>query len=220
MGTPAASALETIPENARAALPAIFPPRAAGGEMRGTTQVLDPNLIGCEKIVALFLDREMDAEFGVNQIADHQRPGGGGSLERLHGSIAKIGVRKKNVEQNVGIDGGDHLPRMSSMKSSTEGYPRSPRLPPQWPFHLSRSSLFGALVKMIEPCSTWNSTSEFGPSPNWSRMSFGIVTWPRSPTLILLSMDRYSYLIKPPDGPSVQPYPALLPDAEDPKSRL
>src|ERR1019366_7684210 len=40
----------------------------------------------------------------------------------------------------------------------------------------------------MEPPTTRNSTSVSGPRPNWSRMSFGIVTCPRSTILILKSM--------------------------------
>src|SRR4051794_18481254 len=46
----------------------------------------------------------------------------------------------------------------------------------------------------MEPSTTWNSTSVSGPMPKRSRISLGIVTWPRSPSLMLFSMNRSSYL--------------------------
>src|SRR5271163_1893811 len=42
---------------------------------------------------------------------------------------------------------------------------------------------------MIEPPTTWNSTSVSGPRPNCSRIFFGMVTCPRSPIFMLLQYD-------------------------------
>jgi hypothetical protein len=45
-----------------------------------------------------------------------------------------------------------------------------------------------AFLRTIDPLTTSKLTSAFGRMSNFSRMSFGMVTWPRSPTFIFYSM--------------------------------
>src|SRR5262249_52914238 len=109
-------------------------------------------------------------------------------LKSIGGCFIELLVRKQDVKENIGVDGGNHLPRTSSMNLSTDEYPSFAKESPQRPFHLTRLSFLGALFSMIKPLTTQNSTSVSGPRPNCSRMSLGIVTWPRSPIFIFPSM--------------------------------
>src|SRR5258708_12403542 len=81
------------------------------------------------------------------------------------------------------------------MNLSTDLYPSFSKLFLEYPFHFLRLSFDDAFFSWMAPLTTTNSTSVSGPSPNSSRISFGIVTWPRSPIFILLSMYQESYSV-------------------------
>src|SRR5271168_4284684 len=97
-------------------------------------------------------------------------------------------VRHQNIQQDIRVDGRNHRPRTSSMYLSTDEYPSSVKFFLQRPFHFRKTGSLGAFFKTIERPTTWNSTSVSGASWNRSRISLGMVTWPRSPTFILHSM--------------------------------
>jgi len=175
----------------------IHAPRAARDEVRCPGERLDPNVARRQKLVAFLLLREVNAEFRVHQVADDQGAGTGGPIQGFGGKIAESFVRQEDVEKDVGIDSSDHFgcqrPRTSSINLSTDVYPSSSKLALHRPFHLFRSSFRGAFFRTIEPFRTSNSTSVSGPRPNRVLISFGIVTWPRSPIFILSSMTHNPY---------------------------
>jgi len=152
----------------------------------------------------------MDARVRINQIGRPPKTRLWRKPGALHRGIAKIGVRKRTSSKTLASMGGDHRPRMSSIKLSTEGAqdPRDCRYsgPSTSPDRASSAPF----VKTMEPFSTWNSTSEFCPSPNLSRMSFGIVTLASLTRLSSFSMDRYSFY-QAPSGRARQPVPSDLP---------
>src|ERR1017187_3454575 len=86
------------------------------------------------------------------------------------------------------------------MYLSTEEYPSAVRLSRHLPFHRLSESLAGVFLSTMAPLTRWNSTSEFGWIPNRSRISFGMVTCPRSPTFIFSSMNQNTYLRKQQEG--------------------
>lgn len=79
------------------------------------------------------------------------------------------------------------------MKLATEEWPSFANPFLQWPFHFARFRFLGDFLKTTEPPTARNSTSVSGPRQNRSRISFGIVTWPRSPIFILVSMNHDLY---------------------------
>src|SRR5258708_11943981 len=109
--------------------------------------------------------------------------------------LNELFVEYKNIQKDVRINRRNHHPRTSSMNLSTDLYPSFSKLFLEYPFHFLRLSFDDAFFSWMAPLTTTNSTSVSGPSPNSSRISFGIVTWPRSPIFILLSMYQESYSV-------------------------
>jgi hypothetical protein len=107
-------------------------------------------------------------------------------------AFGKCFVGNQDVQQDIGIDGGDHqLTATNIVHELIDGGVAElckGIFATAAPFRDA-----AAFLRTIEPLTTLNSTSAFGRMPNFSRISFGIVTWPRSPTFIFCSM--YPYFI-------------------------
>ncbi len=74
-----------------------------------------------EKLIELMLRWEMSRQFGIHQVADYQPSGLFGTLERPLRELTERCVRNQDVEQDVGIDCGDHawaFPRSASSRRS------------------------------------------------------------------------------------------------------
>lgn len=71
-------------------------------------QRFNANFIAVEKMVALALRGELDADLGIDDVADNERPGCRRVFYRGCGGVGECFVGDQNVQQDVGIDGGDH----------------------------------------------------------------------------------------------------------------
>lgn len=60
-----------------------------------------------QQCIAFPLRSEMSAKFRIDDIADHQRPALRRRLNTGQGGRKPLGGRDQNIEQNIGVEGGD-----------------------------------------------------------------------------------------------------------------
>jgi hypothetical protein len=117
------------------------------------------------------------SRFGPDHGGCNQRTLGGAPVESSCGSRPILLVRAKDIEQDIGIDRGDHrFPRISEMNASVSKFlPRQPQ---------TRCVGLGsfAFTAISRPRSSVNSSTVPGLTPSRSRNGFGITTCPRSAT--------------------------------------
>src|SRR3984885_5153208 len=97
-----------------ASLLAVRAPHVARQEMGLTAQRLHTDLIPMQKTVTFTLGVEMDAELGVNQIANDERSIGRCIFQRQNRRVTKLHVPHQNVEQDIRVDGSDHSMRSAA----------------------------------------------------------------------------------------------------------
>jgi hypothetical protein len=67
-----------------------------------------------EKFVSLLLRIEAHTQLGIHKLTYNQRPPSCRSLQRLAGSLHKVLVRQQDVQQDICVHSGNHLPRTLS----------------------------------------------------------------------------------------------------------
>src|SRR5579859_7515165 len=87
------------------ALSTIAVPYATCREVSRPRQRLDSDFVVHKKGVTISLRGKMDTQFGIYQVANHQRSGRCCIFQSCNRSIAELLIRHENIQQHVCVNG-------------------------------------------------------------------------------------------------------------------
>ncbi len=159
--------------------PPITFPGLASDESSFQSQSTELNPKALHGLTSGLLTGEKARDLGPDHFAGNQATLTDGTPKGLFGADTKGRIRAKNIEEDIGINGGYHA-RLFPRRRATTASVEPPRR--RMPKHSSTGSLVSAFATTRRPRSS--STSNRWPAriPNRIRSALGIVIWPFSET--------------------------------------